>query len=142
MNIVPDEEIDIERFRTEVLANAGVSALPCNMSTEWLMLSIRDFTEALEHPDSPSITRTRSALTTCLAVILHLLTEKQCTRQVVVSLDQMLEYCRQYQMELKLELMRRRVVAPLLPATLETILTNREVCCGVAARLEAGQTGC
>lgn len=54
MNIVPNEEIDIERFSTEVLANAGVSALPCNTSTEWLMLSIRDFTEALEHPTRPA----------------------------------------------------------------------------------------
>lgn len=81
-------------------------------------------------------------MTTCLAVILHLLTEKQSTRQVVVSLDQMFEYRRHYQMELKLELMRRRVVAPLIPATLETILTNRKVCCGVADRLESGQTGC
>ncbi|WP_313301355.1 hypothetical protein [Diaphorobacter sp.] len=136
MNILPNEEIDIDRFRKEVLANAGESALPCNMSTEWLTLFIRDFTEALEHPDSPCITRTREALTTCLALILHLLGEKQSTRQVAVPLDQMFEYCRQYQMELQLELIRRRSAAPLIPATLETILTNR-----VVSQQEPGRPG-
>lgn len=127
MSTALTEEIDVERLKTEILANARVTALPCNMSDEWLMLLVRDFTEALDHPDAPCIERTRSALFAAMAVILYLLTEKNNTQQVAVPLELMHEYCRRYQMELQLELLRRQTDARLKPATLETILTNRDV---------------
>ncbi|RYE02407.1 MAG: hypothetical protein EOP50_00035 [Sphingobacteriales bacterium] len=126
MTTVPTEEIDVERLKTEILANASVSALPCNMSDEWLMLLARDLSEALDHPDIPCIARTRSALFAAMAVVMYLLTEKLKTRQLAVSPELLRDYCRRYQMELQLELMRRRVGIPLIPATLETILTDRE----------------
>ena len=134
MNTVPTEEIEVERLKTEILANARVSALPCNMSDEWLRLLARDFTEALDHPDAPRIVRTRSALFAPMAVILYLLTEKQNTSQLAVPLDLMHKHCQQYQMELQLELVRRETDAPLTPASLETILTNRDVLQGLAEK--------
>lgn len=127
MNTVPVEEIEVERLKTEILANARVTALPCNMSDEWLMLLDRDFTEALEHPDAPCIPRTRSALFAPMAVIMCLLAEKQNTRELAVPLDLLHQHCQKYQTELQLELVRRETDAPLTPATLETILTNRDV---------------
>jgi hypothetical protein len=132
MSTVLTEEIDVERLKTEILANARVTALPCNMSDEWLMLLVRDFTEALDHPDAPCIERTRSALFAAMAVIFYLLTEKNCSRQLAVPLEVMHEYCRLYQMELQLELARRETDAPLTPASLETILTNRDVLLGLS----------
>lgn len=131
MSTVPTEEIDVERLKVEILANARESALPCNMSYEWLGLLFRDFTEALALPDAPGIPRTRSAMFAPMAVIMYLLAEKMNTLQVQVPLDLLFEHCLQYRMELHLELMRREIDVPLMPATLETILTNRDVLKGL-----------
>lgn len=127
MDTKQGEEIDVDRLKSEILANVSFSALPCNMSDEWLRLLLLDITEALEHPDAPRVQRTRSALLAPMAVIVCLLFEKLNTRHVSVPLDLLREYCRRYQMELQLELVRRETGTCLVPATLETILSNRDI---------------
>lgn len=113
MSAVPIEEIDIARLKTEILADAKTHALPCNLSDEWLWLLARDLTEALEHPDAPCISRTRSALFAPMAVVLFLLKEKQNTDALEVPLDLMYQHCQHFQRELQLELVRRETGATL-----------------------------
>lgn len=128
MEKISTEEIDMAELKVEILDDIRIKGLPCNLSDRWLSLLKRDLTEALDHPEEPYFVRTTEALTAPMSVVMYLLMEKQNSQRLELSLDELHEYCQKYRMELELEQAKRDSgIERFLPATLDTILTNRAI---------------
>lgn len=122
------KEIDIAELKAEILGDIRVNGLPCNMSDRWLFLLKRDLSEALDHPEKPCFIRTMEALTAPMCIVISLLFEQQNAQRLELDLDEFREYFQRYRMELQLELDQREFgIERFIPATFETILTNRVI---------------
>lgn len=130
MTKAQQQEIDMKRLEKEILSNSAVAALPHNLSDEWLTLLLRDLTDSLDPPDEPSIQRTKPALTAPVAVVSHIVMDKQQTNYLTIPVDDLYTCCNLYRLELEAELMRRQTGMSVIPATLETIFTNRDFIAG------------
>lgn len=130
MTNVQQKEIDMKRLEKEILRHSAVAALPHNLSDEWLELLLRDVTDSMFLPDEPSFQRTRPALTAPVAVVSHIMMDKLQTNYLEIPANDMYTYCNLYRLELESELMRRETGMSVIPATLETIFTNRDFIAG------------
>ena len=116
------EKSNIERLSKEVLQQGAEAALPCNLPDEWLDLLERDLEMILQEGD-------HSYLTAPLAMVVHILFHKHGGKgkEVTFSEEDLFNYLRFLYFEVSLETVRRHTDIAPLPATLETILTNRDV---------------
>ncbi|MBU3557198.1 hypothetical protein ICN18_06100 [Polynucleobacter sp. Ross1-W9] len=116
------EKSNMERLSKEVLKQGAESALPCNLPDEWLDLLERDLEMILQEGD-------HSYLTAPLAIVAHLMFHKNGgnRKEVTFSEGDLYNYLRYLHFEIALETVRRNTNIAPEPATLETILTNRDV---------------
>lgn len=112
----------MERLSKEVLKKGADAALPCNLSDEWLDLLERDLEMILQEGD-------HSYLTAPLAMVAHLMFHKHGVkgRKVTFSEEDLFKYLKFLHFEIALETVRRNTNIAPISATLETILTNRDV---------------
>ncbi len=116
------EKSNIERLSKEVFQLGAEAALPCNLPDEWLDLLERDLEMILQEGD-------HSYLTAPLAIVVHLMFHKNGGngKEVTFSEEDLFNYLRYLHFEIALEGVRRNTNIAPAPATLETILTNRDV---------------
>jgi len=116
------EKSNMERLGKEVLKQGAEAALPCNLPDEWLDLLERDLEMILQEGD-------HSYLTAPLAIVFHLMFHKHGGKgkEVTFSEEDLFNYLRFLYFEISLETVRRNTNIAPAPATLETILTNRNV---------------
>ncbi len=129
MTNVQLQEIDMKRLEKEILSNSAVAALPQNLSDEWLALLLRVLVVSMD-PDVHSIPNGNHALSAPVAVVAHLMMDKLKTKNLTFPPDELYLCCDFYRMELEAELLRRKTDIPVIPATLETIFTNRDFIAG------------
>jgi hypothetical protein len=114
----------LEKLEVDLLDATGEACLPQNLSDEWLeQLS----TSADYMLGEPSDEAEEGA--PIIAVILHLLRAKIAgqTEKVMFSHEELYEYTKLYRIELALEEVNRKSDIAYNPATVETILTEREI---------------
>lgn len=118
------EQSDLLQLKREVLDQGPEAALPCNLPDKWLCLLARDL-EMLPLELGGS----HSYLSAPLAIIAQLLLGKsgQKKDQVSFSVEELFEYLQYLEIEIAIEVDRRGVGIKALPATMETIFTNRIV---------------
>lgn len=111
-----------ERLAKEVLSKEIGAALPCNLPDEWIDLLERDLDMILNKDD-------QSYLTAPLAIICHIIFDKsgRKDKKVAFTEEELFKYIQYLYFEITLETVRRHTDVAPAPATLETILTNREV---------------
>jgi len=116
------EKSSVERLSKEVLSRGIGAALPCNLPDQWIKLLERDLKMVLENGD-------HSYVSAPLAIIFHLIHEKKGGKEkkITFSEEDLFNYLRYLYFEISLETVRRNTNIAPDPATLETILTNREV---------------
>ncbi len=116
------EKSNMERLSKEVLKQGAEAALPCNLTDEWLELLERDLEMILQEGD-------HSYLTAPLAMVAHLLFHKNGGKgkKVTFSEEDLFKSLQFLHFEIALETVRRNTDIAPMPATLETILTNRDV---------------
>jgi hypothetical protein len=116
------EKSNMERLSKEVLNQGAEAALPCNLPDEWLDLLERDLEMILQEGDY-------SYLTAPLAILAHLMLHKNGGngKKVTLSEEDLYNYLRYLHFEIALETVRRNTNIAPEPATMETILTNRDV---------------
>ena len=116
------EKSNMERLSKEVLKLGAEAALPCNLPDEWLDLLERDLEMILQEGD-------HSYLTAPLAIVVHLMFHKHGGKgeKVTFSEEDLFNYLRYLHFVIALETVRRNTDLAPMPATLETILTNRDV---------------
>lgn len=114
--------IDMARLQQEVISHGPAAALPSNLSDQWLqhisysldqVLNGKD--ELLEYFSAPMV------------LVLNLMLKKFETKQVEIEYKEMIEYFRQYRLELALEEVSRISDIKVDSATLKTIFTDRRV---------------
>lgn len=112
----------MKELSEEVLSRGAEGALPCNLSDKWIDLLERDLQMILEEGD-------QSYLTAPLALVAHILFNKsgRKVKEVKFSEEELFKYLQYLYFEISLETVRRHTNIAPLPATLETILTNRDV---------------
>ena len=107
-------------FRDEVLFKGPESTLPCNLDERWLdMLSV--------HMEQFFECNVDDALSLPLAAVVHILFAKSGGEPVTKSQDELIEQLCKYRFELGFEEIRRKTNLSIEPASLETILTDRDV---------------
>lgn len=114
------EQSDLLQLKCEVLDQGPEAALPCNLSDKWLVMLARDIEMLQEETDSD-----HSYLSAPLAIIIQLLLGKSGQSEGSISIEELFKYLQYLQIEIVLEVTRRSVDVTLVPATMETILTNR-----------------
>jgi hypothetical protein len=113
----------LKRLQTEILDKGAEACLPKNLTDEWLEHVSTLLERMLNGEDG-------EGYGICLAVVLHLLQTKLPLGEsgdFSVSQDELFEYMKRYQIELALETVHRKTEIQYKQATLETILTDREV---------------
>lgn len=117
---------DLELLRQEVLAGPPEAALPRHLPDHWLDQIARDLEMSIG--DSACADETQPSYAAApLALIIHLLRGKIGNTGLEISLTQMFEYFRNYEIEIALEMVNRRTGMKVESATLETILSDRTV---------------
>jgi hypothetical protein len=115
----------LKRLKKEVLDQDVGACLPARLTDEWLLILSRSADTMLGNAsDGGSISGAA-----CMAVILRLLdaTTNHDGARMEVSHEAMREYFVRYRMELALQEVARFSDIRYEPATLETVLTEREV---------------
>jgi hypothetical protein len=126
----------LDLFTKEVLANGPDAALPCNLDNYWLeqlQKSLDDYFSELEmdEDEEEGIKEcgTPDSLSLPLLAITHLMFGKNDGENISILLSEMYEHLKMYRIELSLEDIIRRDSNMLYePATLATVLTDREIC--------------
>jgi len=116
---------DLILLAREVLAQPPVAALPSNLSDQWLNLIGRDLDVCFGDIDAEGDEPTHMAAP--LALIIHLLSGKQGTKEIRISLDQFKNFLMDYRIEIALELVNCLTNIHSNEAVLETIFENRQV---------------
>jgi len=107
-------------FRNEVLLNGPESTLPCNLDERWLDVLSAHMEQFFE-------SNVDGALSLPLAAVVHILFAKSGGEPVRESQDELIEQLCKYRLELGFEEIRRKTNLSIEPASLETILTNRDI---------------
>lgn len=117
----------LERLKTELLEKGATACLPRALTDEWLSYLSASAEGMLDDSDPDADGHTSGAA--CLRVVIHLVTLKEGTEVVMLKIpeEQLFEYAQMYRIELALEEVHRRTDMKYEPATLETILTRRDV---------------
>jgi len=114
----------LERLKAEVTDRGIDACLPCNLSDEWLSI-LADSADAMLG-NSCADDASGGA---CLAILLCLAEAKAgvSKSRTEIPLEKLHQYCVRYRLELALEEIHRKTDIRYTPATLETILTERDV---------------
>ena len=115
-----------ERIKMELLDKESAACLPRNLSNEWLEYLAQSAEKMLEGDEGESDAIRKEA---SLAVVVRLLDAKSPGRAAVIEvpIEGLYQYVQRFRMELALEQVHRNTDVKYEPATLETILTEREV---------------
>lgn len=116
---------DLTQLAHEVLSQPPAAALPSQLSDQWLELIGRDLDICFGDIDAEGDAPTHMAAP--LALIIHLLSGKQGTKEIRMSLDQFNIYLTDYRIEIGLEMVNRQTNIHTNEAVLETIFENRQV---------------
>lgn len=116
------EQSDLLQLKREVLDKGPEAALPCNLPDKWLGMLARDIEMLQQAQDS-----SHSYLSAPLAVVAQLLIGKsgQKGTEISFSLEELFEYLQYLEIEIAIEVARRGAEIDAVPATIETIFTNR-----------------
>lgn len=116
------EQSDLLQLKREVLDQGPEAALPCNLPDKWLGLLARDLAMLSQVQDG-----SHSYLSAPLAIVAQLLLGKsgQKMDEVSFSIEELFEYLQYLEIEIAIEVARRCVDIKAVPATMETIFTNR-----------------
>lgn len=116
------EQSDLLQLKHEVLDQGPEAALPCNLPDKWLRMLARDLEMLPQEQDS-----SHSYLSAPLAVIAQLLLGKSGEKETEISfsIEELLEYLQYLEIEIAIEIVRRDADIDAVPATMETIFTNR-----------------
>ena len=121
---------DLWRFKQEVLDLPAEAALPSALSDRWLALLTRDLEQFFgddEPAEQPDWEGTSAAAP--MALMLHLLSSRANGKRVLITVDELERSMTLLRLELAIELVRRSTNLQIAPASLQTVLTNREVEC-------------
>ncbi|MDT4881401.1 hypothetical protein FQZ97_1172590 [compost metagenome] len=110
----------LQRFKLEVLDQGAEACLPVNLSEEWRETLSQVIERYLDDDDD-------SQFSLVVGALLGILFGKNPGAEVSVPLDTMFEYMQSYRLELALEEIRRKTEVKVVPATLETIFTDRDL---------------
>lgn len=116
------EQSDLLQLKREVLDHGPEAALPCNLPDKWLGMLARDLEMLPQEQDS-----SHSYLSAPLYIIIHLLLGKSGQREGSISVEELFEYLQHLKIEIALEVARRSSDIDVVPATIETIFSNRVV---------------
>ena len=114
----------LKRFNKEVLRKGGTACLPSNLNDEWLdrlALELNVFESVGKNSEEvapPSCS---------LAAVFRILLEKTGSNSAEIELDVLLEKLSEYGAEIGLETVHRRTDMSYIPATIESIFSNRKV---------------
>lgn len=125
MQCRPLPRSDLTLLAREVLAQPPTAALPSNLSDQWLDQIGRDLDICFGDIEAEGDEPTHMAAP--LALIIHLLSGKQGTKEIRISIDQFKTYLTDYRIEIGLEMVNRRTNIHTNEATLETIFESRQV---------------
>lgn len=115
-----------ERIKKELLEREPSVCLPCNLTNEWLKYLAASADKLLGNDNVDSDDADEAA---SLAVVIRLLNAKT-GRQINENdtpLNELNIYTQRFRIELALEEVHRNTEIRYVPATLETILTERDV---------------
>lgn len=108
--------------------NLGAEAtLPCNLTDYWLSEIQMHLVKLFESMAATAELKTEQSMALPLAAVIHILFAKGSTEKLEVSLDEIFDYFKYYRAELALEEIRRKTDFKAEPASIQTILTNRDV---------------
>jgi len=109
----------LSQYTASVLRHGPDAVLPTNLSDCWLDFMSQDTNqeELVENPRYTSV----------LASVLLILSADSYGVKVEVEEERLFEYIELYRLELSLEKIRRVKSIEIEPATLETILTRRDI---------------
>lgn len=115
---------DLAKLADQVLSLPPASALPCNLSDDWLALISRDLAGAFDEIDiSESMEQLMAAP---LALVIHILRGQGTTGQEI-SHEEAMGYLNAYRIEVALELVTRKTDVKSTPATMATIFRQRDI---------------
>lgn len=117
---------NLELLHQEVLSGPPEAALPSLLPDHWLDQIAHDLEMSIGDGAGTADTQTSYAAAP-LVLIIHLLCGKADCSHQEISVMQMLEYFRCYEIEIALEMLNRRTNLNAESATLETIFTDRTV---------------
>ncbi|MGC5808189.1 hypothetical protein [Ralstonia pseudosolanacearum] len=115
----------LNKLKSELLDAAPDACLPRNLSEEWRDYLAGSADNMLKEDEDDS----RDKGAAILAVILRILDAKRAEKagRVEVPFEELHAYVQRYRLELALEELHRKTDITYNPATIETILTEREV---------------
>jgi hypothetical protein len=118
-----------ERFIEEVVSRGAEACLPRNLSDEWLLAATHSAEEILEGLVPPKRSSDADPPgTIALAAIMCILKAKNASGDALnVSHKRLYGYVKMYCIELSLEQIHRRTDIKYEPASLNSILTKRDV---------------
>lgn len=117
---------NLKRLKKEVLDLSPVSALPCNFPEHWLHMIARDLQEVMNSDDHGK-DEAKSYASAPLALIIYILKEKSPDPINSISLEMCWDYFVDLNIEINLEILNRMAIHKSVPATIETIFTNRQI---------------
>jgi hypothetical protein len=115
-------ESDLTLLAEQVLSQASAAALPCNLSDEWLALIERDLDCSLARDDDDS-----PSLAAPLALVIHILADPHRDTEQFVPDEDLESHLKDYQIEIALEVVRRKTGIQTNPATMATIFKQRTI---------------
>ncbi|GAQ30433.1 hypothetical protein K6V18_06585 [Ralstonia insidiosa] len=117
----------LNKLKSELLDAAPEACLPRNLSEEWRDYLAGSADNMLKEDEDEDDTQDKGAA--ILAVILRILDAKRAETagRVEVPFEELHAYVQRYRLELALEELHRKTDITYNPATIETILTEREV---------------
>ncbi|MBU7437008.1 hypothetical protein [Paraburkholderia fungorum] len=115
-----------DRIKGELLDHDPSACLPRNLSDEWLSYLAISAEKMLGNDDGEHATVHKEA---ALAVVIRLLDAKSEGRaeEFEVPIDDLYEYLQRFRMELALEEVHRKTDVKYNAASLESILTERDI---------------
>ena len=118
----------VDRFKKEVLCNGPEAVLPCNLSDAWLaeMQHSVERYFAVGQEGKEGVDEDEGMSLPLLALI-HILFAKNGGHAINIAATEIFDYLGYYQTELALEDIRRKTDIQTNPATMESILTDRNV---------------
>lgn len=112
--------MNLAELKKDVFGKEPTIALPCNLSDFWLDSVAGSLEQVLENPGPKS----GQYLAGPLALVLHLLFGRSESVEFEVDYARLLEYVREYRIEVTLETVNKRTNVRTTSATLETIFKH------------------
>lgn len=114
----------LSNFKEEVLDQGAESCLPKNLSHYWLNRLSAQAAAMLEDGSSPTDQKCSEIIAALICILFY---KNGHSESLEVCMDELFEYCKNYAIELSLEEAYRKTEIKYEAATLDTILTLRDV---------------